>query len=84
MWLEQYELRHRRLVAQPVGLLGTTPLTDVALPFGSYRLRLRAPGREQVLYPEPQGPPGTCDRTPPQTGDPQPVWLPPAGTLGPA
>jgi len=31
--------------------LGTTPLVDLPLAMGSYRLRIRSPGRPEVLYP---------------------------------
>ena len=42
--LERFVPRHRRLVPEPVRALGRTPLRDVELPHGSYRLVLDAPG----------------------------------------
>jgi serine/threonine-protein kinase len=44
-------LRDRRLVEEPAGDLGDTPLTDVALPRGSHLLRLTAPGCVPVRMP---------------------------------
>ncbi len=49
--LERFDLSDRRLVPVDLGALGETPLRDVALQHGSYRLRVRAPGRSEVLYP---------------------------------
>lgn len=49
--LFRYVTRGRRLVAEEVGELGETPLGDVALPHGSYRLIVRARGRAEVVYP---------------------------------
>ncbi len=50
--LERYE-RHRdgRIEAGPASELGVTPLADVAVPPGSYRLTFAAPGHAQVRYP---------------------------------
>ena len=47
--LERFELRDRRLVPTDLGAIGRTPLDAVPLQRGSYRLRLRAPGRTEVL-----------------------------------
>ncbi|MBL8679887.1 MAG: SUMF1/EgtB/PvdO family nonheme iron enzyme [Myxococcales bacterium] len=49
--LYRYEERRRRLVAEPCGLLGRTPLRARALPRGSYLLELRGEGRSLVRYP---------------------------------
>lgn len=49
--LERYEVLGRRLVPVPLGVLGYTPLVNVQLAAGSYLLRLRAPGHQEVLYP---------------------------------
>ena len=81
--LERYEPRRRRLVPVPAGHLGRTPLREVALPRGSYRLRLRAPGHHEVLYPVVVGRGEHWHGIPPDGGPPRPVRLPPEGELGP-
>ncbi|MFH1464949.1 MAG: bifunctional serine/threonine-protein kinase/formylglycine-generating enzyme family protein [Pseudomonadota bacterium] len=47
----RHEPRGRRLVREPVDVLGPTPLDGVVLESGSYLLVLRAPGRHLVHYP---------------------------------
>ncbi|MEZ4322651.1 MAG: protein kinase [Myxococcota bacterium] len=47
----RYVERGRRLVEEPVGELGITPLDRVPLERGSYLLELTAPGRHPVRYP---------------------------------
>ncbi len=49
--LFRFELRDRRLVPEPAGVLGVTPLDRVPLARGSYLLRLSAPGHATVDYP---------------------------------
>ncbi|HNN90973.1 MAG TPA: SUMF1/EgtB/PvdO family nonheme iron enzyme, partial [Pseudomonadota bacterium] len=50
--LEKYvEDERGYLRAEPQGRLGVTPLQGLRLGAGSYRITLRAPGREDVLYP---------------------------------
>jgi eukaryotic-like serine/threonine-protein kinase len=49
--LERYELRQRRLVATAVCRLGSTPLNEVSLPMGSYRLQICSQDRAVVRYP---------------------------------
>jgi serine/threonine-protein kinase len=80
--LERYELRDRRLVPEDLGLLGTTPLRAVPLPRGSYRLRLRAPGCAEVLYPVLIERGGHWDGCPPGESEPAPVRLPREGEIG--
>ena len=41
VWLDRYVERGRRLVPEPVRPLGPTPLVEVPLPMGSYRLRIQ-------------------------------------------
>ena len=48
--LERFVTRNRRLVAEPVREL-ELPLKEHRLPRGSYRLRIQAKGRAEVLYP---------------------------------
>lgn len=81
--LERYELRNRRLVAEPVRELGATPLLSVPLEMGSFRLRIRAPGHHEVLYPVRIARGQHWDGVPPDAGEPSPIWLPPLGELGP-
>jgi formylglycine-generating enzyme required for sulfatase activity len=49
--LERYEERDRRLQPVDLGVIGRTPLRALPLSRGSYRLRVRAPGTAEVLYP---------------------------------
>lgn len=51
VWAFRYIERQRRLVEEPGGLLGRTPLCGVKLSHGSYLLRIRAPGRSEMRYP---------------------------------
>ena len=48
--LLRYVERSRRLVAERVGSIGETPLSAVAVPHGSYLLRVSAPGFRDVRY----------------------------------
>ena len=81
--LQRYALRQRRLVADPPRALGTTPLREVPLPFGSYLLTLRAPGRAEVRYPVAIDRGGHWDGRPPGEAAPWPIALPPAEEIGP-
>jgi serine/threonine protein kinase/formylglycine-generating enzyme required for sulfatase activity len=81
--LERYELRDRRLVPVPLGSLGRTPLVEVPLTRGSYRLRLRAPGRAEALYPVLIERGGHWDGRAPGDVDPYPIALLPEDELGP-
>jgi serine/threonine-protein kinase len=49
--LSRYVERGRRLVLEPLGLLGRTPLVEVPLARGSYLLQVRAPGHVEMRYP---------------------------------
>jgi serine/threonine-protein kinase len=81
--LERFELHDRRLVPVEVGVLGTTPLRAVPIQRGSYRLRLRAPGRHEVLYPVLIERGGHWDGCAPGERDPYPIVLPAEGELAP-
>jgi len=81
--LERYDRRRRRLVPVPAGHLGRTPLVQVDLPRGSYRLRLRLAGHHEVLYPVMGGRGEHWHGVPPGGSAPQPVRLLPQGALGP-
>jgi serine/threonine-protein kinase len=81
--VERYELRDRRLVPVDQGVLGTTPLRAVPLIHGSYRLRISAPGRAEVLYPVLIERGGHWDGCAPGEREPCPIALPAEGELGP-
>ena len=48
--LFRFEDRHGRLIEVPQGTLGTTPLSQVPLPMGSYLCVIRHPDRAEVRY----------------------------------
>ena len=81
--LERHDVRDRRLVAEDLGVLGETPIRAARLPKGSYRLRVRAPGREEVRYPVLIERGEHWDGRPPGEAEPCPIRLPEAGELGP-
>jgi serine/threonine-protein kinase len=84
--LDRYEPSDRRLVPVDQGVLGTTPLHAVLLQRGSYRLRLRAPGQAEVMYPVLISRGEHWDgHIPGLYGDrgPHPIILPRQGELGP-
>ncbi|WP_437623923.1 protein kinase domain-containing protein [Sorangium sp. So ce1151] len=80
--LERYVLRGRRLVAEECGVIGVTPIREAPLQKGSYRLRVRAPGRQEVLYPALIERGSHWDGVPPGEGEAHPVRLPEEGELG--
>jgi serine/threonine-protein kinase len=80
--LERYALRERRLVPEPAGDLGPTPIVDLPLDKGSYRLRVAAPGRAEVLYPVLVERGERWDGCPPGSAAPYAIPLPPAGEIG--
>lgn len=81
VWLERYVVRNRRLVPELVGPIGRTPLDDLPLAQGSYRLRLRAEGHQEVHYPVSIGRQERWDGVPPGGAEPHAVHLPRAGEL---
>ena len=81
--LERYTPYGRRLIAEPVGPLGRTPLDAVPLPMGSYRLRVRAPGYAELLYPVRVGRGAHWDGVPPGASEPHPIPLLRDGEIGP-
>jgi eukaryotic-like serine/threonine-protein kinase len=81
--LERFELQDRRLVPVDLGVLGETPLCEVPLQRGSYRLRLRAPGRAEVFYPVLIERGRHWDGCAPGETEPHPIALPLEGELGP-
>ncbi|HLM73377.1 MAG TPA: bifunctional serine/threonine-protein kinase/formylglycine-generating enzyme family protein [Polyangiaceae bacterium] len=81
--LERFVERARRLVPEPAGDLGATPFDRIALPHGSYRLRLSSPGRAEVLVPVLIERGGSWDGAPPGEDSPRPIAMPREGELGP-
>lgn len=81
--LHRHTLRERRLVAEPVRMLGRTPLTRVSLPMGSYLLVLRAEGRVPVRYPVRIHRQTHWDGVAPGGREPLPIVLPHPAELGP-
>jgi serine/threonine-protein kinase len=76
--LERLGLVDRRLEGVERRALGPGPVVDLRLPAGSWRLRLRAPGRTEVCLPVELTRGGDWTQT-----INNPVWLPPLGALGP-
>ncbi len=81
--LYRYVERGRRLVEEPVGSLGTTPLIRHVLPRGSYLVVLQAPGCQDLRYPVRIGRQEHWDGVAPRAGDPAVVRLPRLGELDP-
>jgi serine/threonine-protein kinase len=81
--VERYEQRDRRLVPMDMGVRWTTPLHRVPLVRGSYRLRIRAPGRSEVMYPVLVERGAHWDGCAPGEREPFPIVLPKEGELGP-
>ena len=73
----------RRRVAREVRHLGTTPLDAAPLPPGSWLLVITHPDCETVRYPVQIDRQTHWDGVPPGATAPQPVPLPPRGSLGP-
>ena len=68
--------RDRRLIAEPEGDLGTTPIHQVPLEHGSYLLLIEAEGHAPVRYPVQIGRGEHWSGVPPEGGGPFPVPLP--------
>jgi len=81
--LHRYVEQNRRLVPVFERSLGTTPLTKVALPRGSYLCIVKHPGCADVRYPVEVPRLGHWDGVRPGDAAPHPIWLPPEGLYGP-
>ena len=81
--LERFETHDRRLVPVFDCDLGETPLEAVPVAPGSWLLRVSHPDCEEVVYPVFLERGDHWDGVPPEGGDPEPVWLPPRGSLAP-
>ncbi len=79
--LERYVLRGRRLVPEILRELGTTPLTELGLDRGSYRLRINAPGCAEVSYPVLIERGEHWDGCAPGQREPLPIVLPRCGEI---
>jgi serine/threonine-protein kinase len=75
--------RDRRLRLEPAGSVLRTPIVDLALPYGSYMLVVRAEGHEEVRYPVRIGRGEAWDAVRPGSDRPFAVPLPEAGSIGP-
>ncbi len=82
-WLERMSTRNRRLVPGEVRDLGETPLVEVPLDRGSYRVRLQAPGHEPAVVPVQVGRLEHWHGVAPGDDAPTPIRLLPTGALGP-
>ena len=83
VYLEELVPRNRRLIAEPRGVLGRTPLRAAALKMGTYLLRIRHPTCEEVRYPVQIRRGEHWQGIPPGEILPQVIPLPRAGSLGP-
>ncbi len=81
--LLRFEERDRRLVPVSQGVIGETPLDEVAITQGSWLCILRKPGHEEVRYPVSVGRLEHWHGVPPDEQDPLPIRLPELGELGP-
>jgi eukaryotic-like serine/threonine-protein kinase len=82
-WLFRFVERRRRLVPEPLGLLGRTPILAARVPAGSYLLRLSAPGHLDTFYPVHLGRGERWDGVRPGTAAAIPLPLLPEGLLAP-
>ncbi len=80
--LHQWIVERRRLVAKPLRSLGTTPMTKISLPKGSYLLVIEADGYESVRYPVLIERGEHWDGKKPGTDEPHAIRLPKIGELG--
>ena len=72
----RYEVRDRRVQLVPTGLVYTSPLVAVTLPFGSYALEVRVAGAMPVTYPVYIGREEHWDGVPPGASEPFPIHIP--------
>lgn len=81
--LHRYVSRNRRLVPERVRDLGPTPLVEVPLDHGSYLVTIEHPDCHPVRYPVFIRRQEHWDGVPPGATEPEPIDLPPRGSLGP-
>ncbi len=79
--LQRFVLHDRRLVLEPVSELGTTPLTNLELPIGSYAIALEVEGRPAVRVPFVLRRTRDAVFARPGSTEPTPVVIPRAGEL---
>lgn len=82
LFLERFANFRRRLRVVSVRSLGMGAVADVALPTGSYRLRISAPGCAEVLLPLRIARGGRWHNVHADGADDVPLFLPPANALG--
>jgi len=80
--LYRFELQRRRLVPVFVKALGRTPLVRVPLAMGSYLLKVRKEGHDEVNYPVFITRQEHWHGVAPGDKEPRRIWLPPTGELG--
>ncbi|MEO0603528.1 MAG: serine/threonine-protein kinase, partial [Myxococcota bacterium] len=73
--LERLEERQKQIVPVSQEHLGTTPLREVRIGRGSWRLKITHPDCEDVIYPVLVERGGHWDGRPPEGGDPLPIAL---------
>ncbi len=79
---DRYTMNDRRLSPVFFRDLGRTPLREVPLPYGSYLLRIQAPGRAEVRYPVLIERGEHWDGCAPGEREPLPIALPREGEIG--
>ena len=77
----RYDVQCMRMVPEPVGVLGTTPLRNIRLETGSYLMVIEADGHERVTYPVYISRLHHWSGVRPGGDAPHAVWLPPKGSL---
>jgi serine/threonine-protein kinase len=82
VFIDQYVEVDRRLVLEPRGTLGKTPIDTRTLTRGSYLLRIRAEGRSEVRYPVLIERGEHWHGIPPNDSTPYAIPLPREGELG--
>ena len=80
--VERYVERDRRLVPEPCGVLGKTPLREVPMQKGSYLLRINSEGHSEVRYPVLIERGAHHDGCAPGETEPHAIALPREGELG--
>ncbi|MEC7987440.1 MAG: SUMF1/EgtB/PvdO family nonheme iron enzyme, partial [Myxococcota bacterium] len=79
--LERYIEQGLRLVPEQMGLIGESPIQKHPLPIGSFRLKIRKDGFDEVLYPIHISRNQYWDGLPPRGIGDASVYLPPKGSL---
>jgi eukaryotic-like serine/threonine-protein kinase len=81
VYIESYSINRRKLVPGRPAYFGTTPLRELPIAMGSYRLRIRKRGCREVLYPVEIGRLEDWSGRRPGGSEAIPLPLPPEGRL---